>query len=136
MIFVLIIFAFIFLVIVKPVLAGDCGGYASCQVDTAKLRSVLSVKMDEPDLEIEDVLCDKGVHIIGIDTHRADGAFLFYEKDPLTTDYSQLWSGAIAEHEVAIVRKRVAAINPSVSNELVSCFVEHALKRQGLYNDL
>src|SRR5271168_3585878 len=40
-----------------------------------------------------------GWSIIYVDTHQSDEAFLFYARDPPTSHYITLWSGAAASNE-------------------------------------
>ena len=69
-----------------------------------------------------------GWSIIYVDTHQSDEAFLFYARDPLTSHYITLWSGAAASNEEETIKDWTLKNAPNIPLKLASCFAWHVTK--------
>ena len=70
--------------------------------------------------------------IIYVDSHEADGAFLFFADDPLTNHYVTLWSGAASKTEEKKIRNWVLKNAPKIPRQLASCFAWKVTKNRDL----
>ena len=64
----------------------------------------------------------------GVDTHQSDEAFLFYARDPLTSHYITLWSGAAASNEEETIKDWTPKNAPNIPLKPASCFAWHVTK--------
>ena len=61
-----------------------------------------------------------GWYIVYVDTGVSDEAFLFYEHDPLTSDYVTLWAGTAQNNED--IKNEVIKSAPGIPAKLAGCF--------------
>lgn len=71
-------------------------------------------------------------HIIYVDTHETDEAFLFYASDPLTSRYITLWSGAASKIEESAIKDWAIKNAPGVPPRLAGCFAWHVSKNRDM----
>lgn len=69
-------------------------------------------------------------HIIYVDTHQSDEAFLFYPKDPASARYVTLWGGAAMWDEEQDIRSWVIKNAPGIPKRLAACFAWHVTKHR------
>lgn len=70
--------------------------------------------------------------IIYVRTPQSDEVFLFYSRDPLTSRYIAMWSGAAASNEEQQIRDWTLKNAPNIPQNLASCFAWHVTKGRDL----
>ncbi len=70
--------------------------------------------------------------IIYVDTHVSDETFLFYARDPLTSQYINEWSGAATRYEGQIIKDWAIKNVPGIPIQLATCFAWYVTKSDDL----
>jgi hypothetical protein len=91
----------------------------------AKLAPVIAKQLHVSSVDVLQSFRLNGWNIVYVDSHQADQAFLFYSRDPLTSPYVTLWSGAATTDEEQQIKEWTLKSAPGIPDELASCFAWH-----------
>lgn len=109
----------------KPSPPPQCTGVSQELTDVRKLALApeIAKQLGVEKIEVLRSLKVRSWDILLVETHVSDEPFLFYSKDPLSSHYVTLWSGAARRDEGKAIRAWTLKNAPGIPSELASCFV-------------
>jgi len=88
----------------------------------AALAPVIAKQLEVQRVDVRQSFGFDGWSVIGVSTHQADDAYLFYSHPPPAGKYVTLWAGAAAPNEQNAIARWVAAHANGIPATLASCF--------------
>jgi hypothetical protein len=126
--------------LVALLLSTACAGGSPCDgVDRtltierkASLATEIAKQLSTASTDVLQSFQSGGWSIIYVGTHQSDEVFLFYSRDPLTSRYITIWSGAAASGEERKIRDWTLKNAPGIPQNLANCFAWHVTKDRDL----
>ena len=108
----------------KPPTQSQCAGVNQELTDARKLALApeIAKQLGTENIEVLRSLKVGSWDILLVETHVSDEPFLFYSKDPLSSHYVALWSGAAKRDEAKMIRSWTLKNAPGIPSKLANCF--------------
>lgn len=112
--------------------ASPCDGVdrTLSDIDRREWPAPIATQLGVAKVDVLQSLAFGGWHIVYVNTHQSDQAFLFYAGDPRTHRYVTLWAGAAMADEEQEIFTWAIHDAPAIPARLAQCFAWHVTKHR------
>ena len=110
--------------------ASPCDGIDRTLTDERKLElaPAIAKQIKVRSVDVLQAYRDDKWHIIYVNTHVTDNAFIFFKSDPLKSQYLVAWGGKARPDEEADIAKWIKTKAKGIPPRLAKCFAWHVTK--------
>jgi hypothetical protein len=110
--------------------ASPCDAVDRALTDARKieLAPVIAKQIKVRSVDVLQSYRDESWHIIYVNTHVSDNAFIFFKSDPLKSQYLVAWGGQARPDEEADIAKWTRSKAKGIPPKLAKCFAWHVTK--------